>query len=55
MSPEVSQAAGLVAQALNLTSGPTLSSLQRAAEKARDISDLPGWALKVLSVIRESR
>ena len=52
MSPEVSKAAGTVAQVLGLAPGPTLTSLQQAAARAKSVEELPRWALNVLSVMR---
>lgn len=44
MVPEVSRAAAVVKNYLNLPPGDQLSRLIRAAETAQTIDDLPGWA-----------
>ena len=46
MSPEVSNIVGTLITELGLT-GSQKDRLQRAAERARDLSDLPLWAQDV--------
>lgn len=51
MTPDVSRAVATIKDVLELSPGPVLDELIRAARTAATVDDLPQWALNVLAVM----